>query len=252
MGRLMAKLLKPTSASIKLCGRNIGKVRRAANRMGLRYGRMGEVGDADIIVLSVPFEEVLNVFRSISREIRHDALIIDISSVKTSLVDQLSALIGNGMEYLSLHPLFGPSTRKFKDQRMLAVEIKEGTRSRAMKEYLKDLGLLLTVTTVVEHDKMLAVSQVLHHFSLLSLSEVLADYPLPEEFAPKSFYETVKRLRRMSRNWRTIIEIQKRNPYAGGMRKIYADTVTQLLSMDHLTVEAVIKSLKKLEQPRTH
>ncbi|MEM2901753.1 MAG: prephenate dehydrogenase/arogenate dehydrogenase family protein [Candidatus Bathyarchaeia archaeon] len=248
MGRTMAKLLKPTGASIRLCGRSVEKAKRAAKRMGLDHGGLEDVHDAEILVLAVPFEEVVNVYERVAGRLSPRALIVDIASVKTPLVGHLSKLLGVGMEYLSLHPLFGPSTRRFKGQRMLAVDVKVGGKSKLLKEYFKKLGLIVTETTADEHDRMMAIAQVAHHFSMMSLLRVLVEHPLPSGFTSRSLHETVLRLRRMGKGVRTMLEIQRYNPYAAEMRRRYVETASRLSAMDDQAVEAVMDGLRRLRE----
>ena len=246
MGRLMARLLKPTGASIRLCGRSVEKAKRVAKRMGLEHGGLEDVEDAEVLVLAVPFEEVVNVYVRVSRKLSPHVLVVDIASVKTPLVDQMAKLLGVEMEYLSLHPLFGPFTRGFKGQRMLAVDVKEGVKCKLLKEYFKKLGLIVTETSSKEHDWTMAIAQVTHHFSMLSLLRVLVEHPVSKGFTSRSLYETMLRLRRMGRGWRTMLEIQRYNPYAGEMRKRYVETVSKLSSMDEKAVEAILDGLRRL------
>jgi hypothetical protein len=52
----------------------------------------------------------------------------------------------------------------------------------------------------------------------------------------------------MCKYWKTIMEIQKYNPYAAAMRERYMETVSQLLSMKGPAMEASIKSLKEFKE----
>lgn len=246
MGRMMARLLKLGGASIRLCGRSVEKAKRAAKQMGVEHGGLGDVEDAEALVLAVPFEEVVNVYQRVSRRLSPSVLVVDIASVKTPLVDQLSKLLGVEMEYLSLHPLFGPFTRRFKGQRMLAIDVKQGGKSKLLKRYLERLGLIVTETSSKEHDWMMAVAQVAHHFSMLSLLRLLVEHPISKNFTPRSLLDTVSRLRRMGKGWRTMLEIQRYNPYAGEIRKRYVETASRLSTMDDQAVEVVLEGLKKL------
>src|SRR5438093_9602285 len=110
MGRLFARFASLQGAKVKIAGREINKTRTAAKEIEVEPGTILDAASSDIVILSVPTAETVRVATEIASLMTSGSLLTDISSVKTGLADRVPEKTPKGIEYISLPPLFGPST----------------------------------------------------------------------------------------------------------------------------------------------
>jgi prephenate dehydrogenase len=159
------------------------------------------------------------------------SLLIDVASVKKGIVDKVVASIPKDVEYLSIHPLFGPDTEKFKGENVLAINPRSGPLSTSMLKFLSKNGMETTCVTPDEHDRKTAVTQALHHFAYASLAACMSKLVKKKDlrrFSTRSLRKTIEIIQSLSDNIDTVLEIQERNPYAVNSRRTFAATASML------------------------
>ena len=181
-----------------------------------------------------------------------NSLLVDISAVKSPIIPIISSSLPKRLEYLSIHPLFGPQVRKFRGENLLAVKVASGPLSNTFLHNLDFLGLNVTSISASEHDKIMAAYQVIHHYSLISLSATLEDQlhnsALDPKFYTRSFRSTLQLLQKLNKNIHVILEIQKFNPEAKKARKKFLATAYQLSEINDKSVEKINRALQILTQ----
>ena len=65
------------------------------------------VADADVVVLAVPVSAVPAVAAEAGPHLRAGAVLTDVASVKTSIVEALQAAVGDGVHVIGGHPMAG-------------------------------------------------------------------------------------------------------------------------------------------------
>jgi len=122
----------------------------------------------DIVMVSVPIRETVNVIREVSPFLSEDQVFCDLTSLKVAPVQ---AMLESRAKVVGLHPMFGPSVESLRCQTIVA------TPARCDEETLEALfgvfraqGARVTVTTPWEHDRVMAVVQGLTHYVTLGMA----------------------------------------------------------------------------------
>ncbi len=250
MGRILVKMLQPSGANITICSRNPRRARTLCSRLGVTVRAEDSVQDADVVLVSVPIEKTVSTCERLLKIMKPHSLLIDVASVKKGIVDKVVASIPKNVEYLSIHPLFGPDTEKFKGENVLAINPKGGPLSKSILKFLSNNGLKTTHVTPDEHDRKTAVTQALHHFAYASLaacmSELIKKNDL-QRFSTRSLRKTIDIIQSLSDNIDTVLEIQERNPYAANSRRTFAQTASRLSQSRNGTNRRFRNQLKKLQ-----
>lgn len=249
MGKLFAKIFKDYVKEVVVCSRTFKKAEKVANKLDISAWPIEKCAEADIVLVSVPIEETYRVCNSIIRKMAEKTLLMELSSVKCGIVDKLTKdLEDHKIEYLSLHPLFGPVIRNVKERRIVIIPGKTGPISEKVIEFLKRKNALIIKSNSEEHDRSMALMQAAHHFAFLTLLSTLKKYPLKntlEKFQTESFKRTNKTLKMISKNLNTIMAIQKMNPYAEDFRGEFIENAKNLERMDDDSQKLISDVFKK-------
>lgn len=167
-----------------LTGRVVGLSRRLKNaRLAKKIGAIDQVGvsleavrDADLVILAVPIEAILNIAKKIAKKLKKDCIVMDVGSTKEKIVSKLSAIIPN---FLGCHPLAGSEKRGAAN---ILEKIFEGSLCiltpdrKTKKDTLRKIKLLwakLGAQTIIlspkKHDQVLAFTSHLPHAIAFSL-----------------------------------------------------------------------------------
>src|SRR3989449_3596497 len=128
MGRFFARFASLQGAKVKLAGREINKTRTSAKEIEVEPGTILDAASSDIVILAVPIEETVRVATETASLMTTGNFLVDLSSVKTGISDRVAEKIPKGLEYVSLHPLFGPGIDHLHDQVIVAVPYRPGQK----------------------------------------------------------------------------------------------------------------------------
>ncbi|MEM1558862.1 MAG: prephenate dehydrogenase/arogenate dehydrogenase family protein [Candidatus Bathyarchaeia archaeon] len=255
MGRLLSRLLKPYVSRIILVSRDLDRAKLVARRIGVDWGGYDSTAYADICIVTVPSMFVVDTISKLSSWLKIGSIISDISSVKTYVVPEVSKILPKGIEYVSLHPLFGPSVRKISKLKIVVIPARCSNESLSkFVSLLKDTGLEVILSTVDEHDKMMSIIQCIHHLSYMAFALTLVEYAKPddiEKYSTASLKYTLRMLRRFGRIFDVIREIQELNPYYGECRVSFIEYARRLSLMDGKTWSILKEALDKLSTIKT-
>ncbi len=151
MGRCMAGLFADLGHAVMLADRETELTADEA------------AGAADVVVVSVPIEVTVEVIRAIGPHVRPDALLMDVTSVKSEPVAAMLAACRGSV--IGTHPLFGPSVHSLQGQRIVVTPGRGEGWKQWLIATLRARGLVVKEATPVEHDAAMAVVQVLTHFA---------------------------------------------------------------------------------------
>lgn len=129
---------------------------------------------ADVVVVSVPIDATEEVIRSIGPLVRPDALLMDLTSIKSAPVRAM--VESSAATVIGVHPLFGPTVHSLQGQRIVLTPGRLGDNDPWMpwlKMMLHARGLNALETTPEAHDEAMAIVQVLTHFSTEVLGRTL-------------------------------------------------------------------------------
>jgi prephenate dehydrogenase len=252
MGLLLTRILKDRFQSVRIASRDDKRAGEAADSLGVDWIPFEEAHKSTIIIVSVPIGQTVSVCRRIGRKMETRSLLIDLASVKTGITDLIAKNTPDRIEYLSLHPLFGPQIKDIKGKRCIAIAARGGPITEEFIKILTECGTTITRSTVEEHDKAMAAIQVLHHHALLTFSSTLNriafDLKFPR-YVTESLERTLQNLESMQENWGTISSIQKRNPHAQKVRKAFAESANELTTFNENLKTNLQRAVSLLRSP---
>src|SRR6266581_4227711 len=231
MGRFFARFASLQGAKVKIAGREINKTRTAAKEIEVEPGS----------ILDVPMEETVRVATETASLMTTGCLLTDLSSVKTGISDRVAEKIPKGLEYVSLHPLFGPSIDHLHDQVIVAVPYRAGQKWSRLARALQGGGSKIETMSAAKHDRAMAYVQGLHHFALISLGVGLDG--MGGEPRTQSLRETEGRIVRMLDGWDMIVGIQQLNPFLPPVRQKFLELATNLAQIRSKQASGVKKRL---------
>ena len=226
MGRFFARFAALEGASVKIVDKEISITRNAAKELELESGTILDAAKSDIVILTVPVEEMVRVAIETGSLMSSQSLLLDISSVKTGICDKILERIPQEIEYVSLHPLFGPRTDHLYGQSVIAVPLRQGPKWSRLMRVLERAGAGIHFMPADKHDRKMAYVQGLHHFALLSLGLGLGEFG--DDPRTQSLRETQGRIGRLLENWQTVASIQRLNPHVALARAKFVELATKL------------------------
>jgi chorismate mutase/prephenate dehydrogenase len=118
--------------------------------------------EADVVVISVPIERTLEVVRAVGPQVRAEALLCDLTSLKAA---PLAAMLkSTSASVVGLHPMFGPTVHSLQGQRVVVCPGRGDEWLGWLGGMLSARGLVLAQTNPEQHDRVMAAVQVLTHF----------------------------------------------------------------------------------------
>lgn len=249
MGRLFANFASVHGASVKIVGRTIHRTQETAREMEVEAGSISDAEASDIVVVAVPLGSVVESSIEIAQSMRDAALLTDLSSVKTGIANRISSKVPEGVEYVSLHPLFGPGIDHLQGRKIVAVPFKTGPQWRTFSRALRRAGARVHTMSSEHHDRVMGYVQALHHFALLSLGVALRKWD--GELKTSSIAGTLETIESLLNNWDTIVGIQKLNPSATAIRREFVKTSRELARMHSADVSGMERILQSNVQKWT-
>ena len=134
---------------------------------------------ADVVLISVPIRETRAVIEQIGPLVRKDALLMDVTSIKT---DPMAAMLSSTeASVVGTHPMFGPGVNTYQGQRVVLCPGRGDAWLDWARQMFTARGLVISEATPAEHDSMMAIVQVLHHFKTQVLGMALSRTGTPLE-----------------------------------------------------------------------
>lgn len=249
MGRFFANFASVHGASVKIVGRTIHRTEQMAREMEVKAGSISDAETSDIVVVAVPIGSVVESSIEIAQSMPDAALLTDLSSVKTGITNRISSKVPEGVEYVSLHPLFGPGIDHIQGLNIIAVPFKTGPQWRSFSRALRKTGARVHTMSTEHHDRVMGYVQALHHFALLSLGVALTKWD--GELKTSAIVGTLDRIEGLLRNWDTIVGIQRLNPSAAAVRREFIKTSHEIARMQRADVSKMERILRSNVQKWT-
>lgn len=153
-----------------------GKTSVAAT-LGVRYAHdmIKEAEECDVLLLSVPIDKTAEVIREVAPHIRAGGLLMDVTSLKSEPMKDMTKYAPEGVEILGTHPMFGPTMPSLMGQTIILTP--GSGRSRTWLPRIRSLfesdGAKIEVLDPDEHDEIMAVVQALTHFAYIGIGATL-------------------------------------------------------------------------------
>lgn len=129
------------------------------------------VGDAGLVVVSVPIHDTVAVVSSLPR-LREDCLLVDLTSTKREVMAAM--LAAHPGPVLGLHPMFGPDVDSMAKQVVAYVPGRDEAAGAWLLEQIRLWGARLHAVGAEEHDRAMTLIQALRHFSTFAYGSHLA------------------------------------------------------------------------------
>ncbi|MGM5487646.1 MAG: prephenate dehydrogenase/arogenate dehydrogenase family protein [Nanobdellota archaeon] len=187
---------------------------------------------ADVVIVSVPIEQTIQVVEEIAPLLREDQVLMDITSMKT---DPMKAMQESKATVIGLHPMFGPLA-EVRGQTVVVTPAEETPWTEWVTDYLEEKGLRCKITTPEKHDEMMAIIQVLVHFNTIAMGHTLASLGLDIdetlEFTSPIYRMELGMIGRIFAQDASLYgNIQMQNPKGVEILRRHQDTIKTLFGM---------------------
>lgn len=129
------------------------------------------IGLSDIVIFALPLKHAADIIRREAKNLtRRDQLILDVSSLK---IREVAAMMEGKGEVIGMHPLFGPAT-DCNGERVILCPARASKQTLAsLQQTLKRMGLMTSVMSAGQHDKLMATVQVIPHLKSLLMADMM-------------------------------------------------------------------------------
>src|SRR5438128_10999636 len=107
---------------------------------------------------------------------REGALLTDLSSVKSGIANGISSKLPAGIEYVSIHPLFGPGIDHLEGQNIVGIPFRTGPQWRNFSRVLRKAGARVHLMSSESHNRVMGYGQAMHNCDLTSQCEALSNW----------------------------------------------------------------------------
>jgi chorismate mutase/prephenate dehydrogenase len=164
MGGWMHRYFRGMGADVNIIDRFIGKIEDAV--------------DSDIVVISVPISVVGAVLKEADTVCKKDALIFDISSVKSPFSECLKEM-ARRRKVCSVHPMFGPSAASMLDRNVAVCDCGCAEAVREAAKLFDNEGSNVIFTDIERHDELMAYVLAFAHASNIVFFTALRESGIP-------------------------------------------------------------------------
>ncbi len=233
MARTLADLFARAGHEVVITGRSMEKAREMAEKLRVKSEEPEAVAkEVEWLIPTTPPEATLEVAKRLSPLMRSGSLLSDILSIKLGIVDKILEELPEYIEYVSLHPLFGPDVNPVGETIVMIPLKSYDYWIGKLNSVLTALGLRVVISTLEEHEKAMAVTQVPHHFALMALHETMERLSKElnvnyRDYVTHSLKKTMEVVERINQLKGVIEEIQ-RNKYSKLSRSTFIEVAKEL------------------------
>lgn len=184
-------------------------------------GRVNGIEWAEIVVLAVPQNGVLDLMRELQAGLK-GKIVMDIASDKSRIFHEAEKIaLANGFNYVGVHPLFNVIEGPFMERVVIIPSSADGGRAREVEEFWSSAGFLTQIADIDEHEKAMSVAQVMVHFYLQALAYSLKEYSAElgvnlTDFETRTLRRIMQIIKDADTNGQVIKEIRRENPFSAG------------------------------------
>jgi chorismate mutase/prephenate dehydrogenase len=208
---------------------------------------------ADVVVISVPIDAAEDVIRRVGPLVRPDALLMDVTSVKSG--PMAAMLATSTASVVGTHPLFGPTVHSLQGQRVVLTPGRGDAWHAWLRNMLHARGLEIVETTPEEHDRVMAVVQVLTHFTIEVMGKTLATLGVPLDqtlrfMSPIYLMDLLLTARHFAQSPDLYASIQMRNPQTPAVTAAFLQAAENLRNIAQRKDHAAFRAL--FDEVRAH
>ena len=213
---------------------------------------------ADVVIVGVPIDVTEDVIRRIGPRVRPEALLMDVTSIKTGPLRAM--LAASRASVVGTHPLFGPTVHSLQGQRVVLTPGRGDQWLAWLRSMLHARGIELMETTPEEHDRAMSIVQVLVHFSTEVMGKTLATLQVPIDrtllfTSPIYLMELLLTARHFAQSPALYAAIQMSNPDTAAVTAAFARAAEELRTLtaaqDHAAFDALFAEVRQFFGPFT-
>jgi len=180
-----------------------GTLKKALKRQAIDFGTLDlkrAVLNSDMIILATPVDKVISTLRAVSPNLKKGCIVMDVASVKESIVGFAEKVIGRKGSFIGAHPMAGSEQRGaekangnlFKNAPCILTKTihSDAKALKAVHDFWKTLGSKIYILSAKEHDKKISNISHLPHIAASCLSLVAA--PSSLKFAATGFRDVTR------------------------------------------------------------
>ena len=148
------------------------------NVIDVSVGGPKDMKDSDIVIISVPITSVESVLKDADAFCKKDALIFDISSIKSPFSSMLTEM-AKRRKVCSVHPMFGPSAASMNGRNVIVCDCGCDAAVSEVSELFGNDGSNIVVTDIERHDELMAYVLGFAHASNITFFTALRESGIP-------------------------------------------------------------------------
>lgn len=232
MGKLLVEYLSDQDHNLTLSDIKKAELKRTAKTYGAEIAKddVGAVEDAELVIVSVPAESTAQVISEIAPLMQPKSIMVEISSIKSGVIDTLKKIHAYGVRPVSLHPLFGPGIAKKLRKKIALIPVLNVMEEKKLAKTVFPDAKLIVVDAEV-HDRVMAVVLSLSYSVNMTLASVLVDEDiklLKELSGPTFRMQLLVTESIMAQKPELHASLQITNKYAPSYLRKFLDNLTML------------------------
>lgn len=176
------------------------------------------LADADVVIVATPLTPDAQPLRDVLAA-RPAALIADIFSMKSHVIEDLRSAAASGLRVTSLHPMFGPDVATLAGRVVVVLDCGNGAAADEAAALFRDTALTITRLPVEAHDAymqyVLGLSHLVSILFFTTLARCGRSFDELATVASTTFYKQARVAAEVAReNDRLYFEIQRLNRHS--------------------------------------
>ena len=217
------------------------------------------VRHADLVVLCTPVGSMKDLAQSMLPGLPPSASVTDAGSVKAGVVTQLESILGG--RFIGAHPMAGSErsglgaaqAHLFEEAPCLVTPTAQSNEAslRAVREFWKSLGCVITTMDAAEHDRLVARISHLPHALAFALVNLIVDTLPPEaqQLAGGSFRDATRVAASDPLLWTGILT-ENRNEVAAALREMSKLLKSMATALGDENPDSLLDFLKRAKDHR--
>ena len=204
------------------------------------------VRNSDLIVMATPVESIIKLLTSITPYIKRGAIVTDVGSAKTEIVEYAEKTLQQPNLFIGSHPLVGSEKKGvehsnvdlFSGGRCIVTPTENSHRgaTEKIKKLWTKVGATVSIMSAQEHDEILSYTSHLPHILAFSLMETVPQEHL--QYASGGLRDTTRIASSSAQMWNDICMSNAKN-----IIKTLDQYVGNLSELRHAIVESDRKKL---------
>lgn len=167
MGQWCASLLKTAGFDVCISSRHDASA--VASSLGAGIASQADAGSFDLVVLSVPIDQIGPVSSEVGPRMKPGSLLMDLSSLKKKPMESMLRHAPSSVEVIGAHPLFGPGISSLYGRTVVLVPSARSERwLPVIRDVFEGAGAFVVIAGAEDHDRKMAVVQGLTHFMYIA------------------------------------------------------------------------------------